>query len=98
MSAQRPSNIPEEDWASVNRELARIGAGPASGGGRSNNNTSLASLITAKPEDLGNDANLELLWAEKAFKHAETYFKIVQVMKEKKKIKLTQSLQERVGE
>jgi hypothetical protein len=85
MAAQRPSNIPDEDWAAMNSELSRIGSG--SGG------VPLDKLITARPEDLGNDANLELLWAEKAFKHAETYFKILQVIKDKSKIKLTQSVE-----
>ena len=59
MSSQRPANIPDEDWQSVNNELARI-SGAGSGGG-----IPLDQLITAKPEDLGNDANLEILWAEK---------------------------------
>lgn len=82
--AQRPANIDEADWNAVNNELARIGANGSGG-------VPLEKLISAKPEDLGNDGNLELLWAEKAFKHAETYFKILQIMPNKAKIKLTQS-------
>jgi hypothetical protein len=83
ISTDRPSNIPEEDWTRVNDELSRISGG--AGGG-----VPLDKLIAAKPEDLGNDANLELLWAEKAFKHAETYFNILKLMPNKQKIKLTQ--------
>lgn len=83
MATQRPSNIPEDDWNAVNAQLALI-SGNGGGG------IPLDKLINAKPEDLGNDANLELLWAEKAFKHAETFFKILQAMPDKKKIKLTQ--------
>jgi hypothetical protein len=81
--SQRPANVDEEDWASMQSELARIGGGGSGG-------VPLDKLITAKPEDLGNDANLELLWAEKAFKHAETFYGILQLMPNKKKIKLTQ--------
>jgi hypothetical protein len=82
--AQRPNNVDEEDWGKLQGELARIGAGQGTGG------VPLEKLITAGPEDLGNDANLELLWAEKAFKHAETYFAILRLMPVKAKIKLTQ--------
>lgn len=80
---QRPSNIDQEDWDKVQGELARIGA---NGGG----GVPFERLVNARPEDLGNDQNLELLWAEKAFKHAEAYFGILKVMPDKKKIKLTQ--------
>ena len=82
--AQRPSNIPQDDWDALQGELGRIGA--------NNSGVPLEKLINAGPEDLGNDANIELLWAEKAFKHAETFFKILQCMPDKKKIKLTQSV------
>ncbi len=83
--SQRPANVDEEDWNSVQGELARISGGASGSGG----GVPLDKLITAQPEDLGNDANLELLWAEKAFKHAETYFAILQLMPNKAKIKLT---------
>jgi hypothetical protein len=81
----RPANVDEEDWAKLQSELGRISASGAGAGG-----ITPAQLAAARPEDLGNDANLELLWAEKAGKHAEAYFGVLEVMKEKKKIKLTQ--------
>lgn len=82
MSAPRPAGVDEADWAAVQGELARISGN--SGG------VPLDKLISAKPEDLGNDANLELLWAEKAYKHAEAYWGILRALPDKTKIKLTQ--------
>jgi len=78
----RPSHVDEEDWSKLQSDLSRIGVN--SGG------APLAKLISAGPADLGNDATIELVWAEKAHKHAEAHYGILRLMADKSKIKLTQ--------
>ena len=51
--------------------------------------TTVAQLESATPEQLGNDPKMELAWAEKAGKHAETYYGLLQLMSDKKKLRLT---------
>jgi len=44
---------------------------------------------TASPEQMGNDPQIEKMWAEAAFKHAETYMKILKLYKDKKTLRIT---------
>ena len=46
-------------------------------------------LYNASSDQLGNDPAIERQWAEKAYKHAETYEKMLSIYKDKRKLKLT---------
>jgi len=50
---------------------------------------SLSDLHSSSPSSLGNDPKLELAWAEKAGKHAETYWKLLNLFEDTNKFKLT---------
>jgi len=47
------------------------------------------SNVTGNPENLGNDAAIEVHWAMKAARHAETYFNLLKAFPDKNRLKLT---------
>ena len=79
MSGQKPSNVDQKDWNALQQNLQSVSAG----------GISASELATADPNKLGNDPKMEMVWAEKAFKHAETYLKLLDVIKDKKKLRLS---------
>ncbi len=75
----KPSNVDSSDWAALQGALSSSiseGVQPQ-------------QLFNATPDSLGNDPKMEMQWAEKAGRHAETYFKLLGAFKEKKKLRLT---------
>ncbi len=60
-------------------QLGRVGSG----------GISPSALQNATPEQMGNDPKMELMWAEKAGRHADTYFSLLELFQDKTKIKLT---------
>lgn len=88
----RPSSVDKDDWATFQSGLEDVrrqfqGVEHA-GGGRE---MSLADLeaMNNDPSRMGNDAAVEIQWAMKAGKHAETYFNILQKCKQKNTLRLT---------
>ncbi|XP_064631247.1 protein PBDC1-like [Lineus longissimus] len=47
--------------------------------------------ISTNAEDYGNNESLELVWAEKTFKHAEVYFNLLCAVQDPKFMRLTAS-------
>ena len=86
-------NRESEDWKVFEQELNSVRAEMAQyshlGGGKPMTAAQLEHAVASNPNALGNDAAVEFQWAMKAGKHAETYFKILESIKDKKKIKLT---------
>jgi hypothetical protein len=76
---QKPSAVDSRDWSALQSAL-----GSSIGGG-----ISPAQLASADPQALGNDPKMELEWAEKAGKHAETYYKLLTAFSDKRKLRLT---------
>lgn len=79
ISMQRPDNVDEADWSALQNEFNRIGT----------TQMTPDQLYNAKPEQLGNDPAIELQWAMKAGKHADTYMNMLKIYKDKSKLKLT---------
>jgi hypothetical protein len=76
---EKPDNVDQKDWEQLQQAL---GNGFGSG-------ISVNQLQSASPDSLGNDPKMEMEWAEKAGKHAETYFKLLKAVNDKSKLKLT---------
>eukprot|EP00457_Paulinella_chromatophora_P013732 gb/GEZN01014068.1/.p1 GENE.gb/GEZN01014068.1/~~gb/GEZN01014068.1/.p1 ORF type:complete len:188 (-),score=36.36 gb/GEZN01014068.1/:341-904(-) len=81
MAGTRPDNVNADDWSAMQNALGSVT--------KNSKGISPQQLQNAKDEDLGNNPEIEEAWAEKAGKHAETYHKVLKVMKDKKKVKLT---------
>ena len=79
MNSQKPSHVDQKDWNELQQNLKSVSSG----------GISATDLAQADPNQLGNDPKMEMVWAEKAHKHAETYIKLLKVYKNKKKFKLT---------
>jgi hypothetical protein len=84
-----------DDWKVFERELNSVRSDMSQysnvGGGRPMTAAELEHAVASNPNALGNDAAVELQWAMKAGKHAETYFNLLETIEDKKKIKLTKS-------
>jgi len=78
-SGQKPDTVDQKDWDELSSQLSKV----------CTSNLTAEDIQSADPSKLGNDPNVELIWAEKAFKHAETYYKVLTVTKDKKKMRLT---------
>jgi len=81
MSGTKPAKVDAEDWSKLQSALSAIST-PAFG-------VQPHQLETLQPHHLGNDPKLEEQWAQAAGKHAETYYKLLRITKDKKKLKLT---------
>jgi len=78
--SQRPTNVDQEDWDRLQGELKRIGS----------SSLTPDQLMNATPDQLGNDPSMEIQWAMKAGKHAETYMKMLNLYQQNlPKLKLT---------
>lgn len=77
---QRPSHVDESDWNAMQSELKQ---------NVSESSMTMQQLQNATPEQLGNDPKMEMVWAEKAGRHAETYMNLLRIVEDKKKMRLT---------
>jgi hypothetical protein len=76
---QRPKGVDKEDWNLLQGELKQF----------QNTTMTPQQLQNARPEDLGNSVEMEMQWAEKAFRHAETYMKLLHSIEDHSKLRLT---------
>jgi hypothetical protein len=79
MQGERPANVAQADWSQLQNELGKVSSG----------GMTMADMKNATPEQMGNDPKMEMMWAEKAGRHAEAYFKILGCISDKSKMKLT---------
>eukprot|EP01006_Ploeotia_vitrea_P048006 TRINITY_DN67184_c9_g1_i1.p1 TRINITY_DN67184_c9_g1~~TRINITY_DN67184_c9_g1_i1.p1 ORF type:complete len:182 (+),score=98.47 TRINITY_DN67184_c9_g1_i1:78-623(+) len=80
LSGAKPDNVEQEDWDKLQKELSKFSG---------SSKMTLEQLQNASPDSLGNNQEMESQWAEKAFKHAETYQNLLPVFADKTKLKLT---------
>ena len=73
------SNNSAEEWSQFTSGLSQF----------SGSNMSPAQLANATPEQMGNSQDMEVQWAEKAFKHAEVYFRLISTFPDHSRIPLT---------
>jgi hypothetical protein len=75
----------EEQLASIRKESEQFGHH----GGVAMTPQQFEYAAKHDPNSLGNDGAVEIQWAMKAGKHAETYFSMLQAVADKSKMKLT---------
>jgi hypothetical protein len=78
--SEAPKHVDQSDWKQV------TGAIESEFGG---SGLTPQELAAASPEQLGNQLEVEFAWAEKAAKHSETYFGVLRILPDKKKVKLS---------
>jgi len=85
-SSAQSSNESAADQRALEAEIFRL----QELSGAPNASLTAADVLTADESKLGNNPGIELAWAEKAGKFAETHSKLLSAFSEKKKLKLTQ--------